>query len=64
MRGLAALSVTYIAVAGSFFIFWGFVAAGATGNVRKSINVISEYDERFCRKGPEDRLFSKSGVSG
>jgi transposase len=22
------------------------------------------YDERFCRKGPENRLFSKTGFSG
>ena len=32
---------------------------GATDNVRKSNNVISEYDKRFCRKGPENRLFQK-----
>jgi hypothetical protein len=37
---------------------------GATAHVRKSINVISKYDKRFCRKGPENRLFSKSGFSG
>jgi hypothetical protein len=37
---------------------------GATGNVRVSLNVISAYDKSFCRKGPENRLFSKSGFSG
>jgi hypothetical protein len=36
----------------------------ATGNAGKNINVISEYDKIFCRKGPENRLFLKSGVSG
>jgi hypothetical protein len=36
--------------------------SGATGNVRKSINVISEYDKSFFRKGPEHRLFSKKRV--
>jgi hypothetical protein len=37
---------------------------GATGNVRKSIDVISEYDESFFRKGPGNRLFSKAGFPG
>jgi hypothetical protein len=32
--------------------------------MRKSINVVSEYDKSFCRKGPENRFFSKSGFSG
>jgi hypothetical protein len=38
---------------------------GATGNVRKSINVISEYDKSFFRKGPENLLFfQKVGFPG
>jgi hypothetical protein len=38
------------------------VAAGATGNVRKSINVVSEYDKSFCRKVPEKPAFFKKRV--
>jgi hypothetical protein len=37
---------------------------GAPGNLLTSINVISEYDKSFCRKGPENRVFSKNGFSG
>jgi hypothetical protein len=49
----------FIAIAGSLFSFWGFVAASATDNMRKSINVVSEYDKSFCRKGPETALSKK-----
>ena len=35
---------------------------GATGNVPNSINVISEYGKRFCRKGPGKPAFFKKRI--
>jgi hypothetical protein len=35
--------------------------SAAADNERKSANMISYYVRSFCRKGPENRLLSKSG---
>ena len=51
-------------VAGSFSFSEPLLQPGATGNVRKSVNVISDYEKRFFRKGPGNRLFSETGYSG
>jgi hypothetical protein len=37
---------------------------GATGNVRKGINVISEYDKSFSGKVRETGFFQKPGFPG
>jgi hypothetical protein len=61
MKKLPAIA---IAVPTAAYIRILALQPGATGNVLKSINVISEYDESFCRKGLGNRFFSKSGFSG
>jgi hypothetical protein len=55
---------SHIVFAQSFVFLGTLLQVGASDNERKDANIISEYVKSFCRKGPENRLFSKSGSSG